>query len=249
MTAALEEAHALLEHDPDAAERALTAALPRLPDSDLLRAARLAWALGLAPLTAELLRRAQQQGLEVPAAQQAAALNRCGRPQEALEALRGAQDAWSCLQAAQGHWQLGQPDAGLEVAGGVLLSARRSGDAGLLIATVSLLGELHLAAGEPRAAVLALAEGLKVAELVNEPADPYLLAVLAEAQSRWGNARKGAATATKALARSGPRALSRVRARVALVQAGAGGGLEEAHALCLRLGWGFWAARVRALLT
>ncbi|GGR38713.1 hypothetical protein [Deinococcus ruber] len=93
--------------------------------------------------------------------------------------------------------------------------ARREGDAPALIAAVTLLGERLLPA-DPRAALLALAEGLKVAEQLNEEADAHLLAVLAHVQARLGGAGKARKTAQKALDRSSPRSPARAVALLAL---------------------------------
>lgn len=90
--------------------------------------------------------------------------------------------------------------------------ARTEGDAPALVAAAALLGELHLAADEPRRALHALAEGLRIAEVTGNEADAYLLAVLALAQARVGSPRKAALTAEKALARSAPASPARVLA-------------------------------------
>lgn len=94
--------------------------------------------------------------------------------------------------------------------------AREEGDAPALVAAAALIGELHLAADEPRLALHALAEGLRVAEVAGDEADAYLLAVLALAQARVGSPRKAALTARKALARSAPASPARVLALWAL---------------------------------
>ncbi len=94
------------------------------------------------------------------------------------------------------------------------LQARAEGDAPALIAAVILLGELQL--GEPLAALRTLAEGLKVAELINREADAHLLAVLAHAQRPIGSGAKARRTAEKALERAAPRSPARVWALLAL---------------------------------
>ena len=95
--------------------------------------------------------------------------------------------------------------------------ARRDADGPALVAAVTLLGELLLPT-DPRAALLTLAEGLKVAEQLNAEADAHLLAVLAHVQARLGGDSKARKTAQKALERSSPRSPARVIALLALGQ-------------------------------
>lgn len=87
--------------------------------------------------------------------------------------------------------------------------ARQEGDSPALIAAATLLGELLLP-HDPRAALLALAEGLKVSEMMREETDALLLAVLSAVQARVGGAAKATRTAQKALERSLPRSPARV---------------------------------------
>jgi len=101
--------------------------------------------------------------------------------------------------------------------------ARAEGDAGALVAAATLLGELLLPT-DPRAALRTLAEGLKVAEMAGEAADPHLLAVLAQVQAAVGGTEKARRTAEKALARAVPRSPAHVLALWALGQE------EQAHA-------------------
>lgn len=89
--------------------------------------------------------------------------------------------------------------------------ARTEGDAGALVAAATLLGELLLPT-DPRAALRTLAEGLKVAEMAGEAADPHLLAVLAQVQAAVGGTEKARRTAEKALARATPRSPAQVLA-------------------------------------
>ncbi|ULH15376.1 hypothetical protein MF271_15805 [Deinococcus sp. KNUC1210] len=93
--------------------------------------------------------------------------------------------------------------------------ARREADGPAIIAAVTLMGE-RLLPTDPRAALLALAEGLKVAEQLNREADAHLLAVLAHVQARLGGAGKAHKTAQKALDRSLPRSPARIVALLAL---------------------------------
>ena len=93
--------------------------------------------------------------------------------------------------------------------------ARQEGDSPALIAAATLLGELLLPR-DPRAALLALAEGLKVSEVMREETDALLLAVLSAVQARVGGVGKAARTAQKALERSLPRSPARVIALLVL---------------------------------
>lgn len=120
----------------------------------------------------------------------------------------------------------GSPDAAALAAHAARL-ARAEGDGNALIAAAILNAEQDLFRASPErpgvaadraahfAALRSLAEGLKVAELTGQPADPHLLAVLAHAQ-RPLNARKAAATAAKALDRGEPGSPARVLALLAL---------------------------------
>lgn len=130
----------------------------------------------------------------------------------------------------------GHPGAGQQVEAARTL-ARQEGDSAALIAAVTLLAEGQQA--DPYAALRTLAEGLKVAEIAGQSADPHLLAVLAHTQARL-NARKGQATAAKALERSAPRGAARVLALLALTRP------DDAHAEAqageLHRGW--WAFTV-----
>ncbi|WP_102128236.1 hypothetical protein [Deinococcus planocerae] len=153
----------------------------------------------------------------------AAAWLRLGDPRAALGALRGQKGgARPALLRARAAWQLGQEDAA-ELAAHARRLARAEGDAGALAAAATLLGEVMLWT-DPRAALRALAEGLKVAELAGTGADPHLLAVLAHTQAAVGSREKAARTAAKALDRSLPRSPARVLALLAL------GREEEARA-------------------
>lgn len=98
--------------------------------------------------------------------------------------------------------------------------ARQEGDSPALIAAATLMGEVLLPT-DPRAALRALAEGLKVSEMLREGTDAHLLAVLSlvqlsMAQVGIGGAAKAEKTARKALERSAPRSLGRVLALLAL---------------------------------
>lgn len=145
----------------------------------------------------------------------AAAYLRLGQPAQALAALDGQPEtARPALLRARAAWQarqVGAPD----LARHARTLARREGDASALVAVSTLLGEL-LRSDEPRAALRALAEGLKVAELAGEVADAHLLAVLAHVQAVLGSREKAERTAAKALARSLPRSPARVVALLAL---------------------------------
>ena len=143
----------------------------------------------------------------------AAALLRLGQPQDALDVLPVVQSAREAVLKARAAWQLQQEDALVQAEKARQL-ARKEGDAGAIIASAALLGEMHLT--EPRTALRTLAEGLKVAEVIGAEADAYLLAVLAHAQARSGGTGKAQKTAAKALSRSPERSPARVVALLAL---------------------------------
>jgi len=148
----------------------------------------------------------------------AAAQLRLGQSAGALITLEGQPDiARPALLRARAAWQLGSAEApGLARHARTL--ARQEGDAGALVAAATLTGEVLLSA-DSRAALRALAEGLKVAELTGQQADAHLLAVLAHAQAALGSSGKAARTAEKALSRSLPRSPARVLALLALNRA------------------------------
>lgn len=129
------------------------------------------------------------------------------RPPCAREAVLRARADWQLRLRAAAEPESGSTDMALRL-------ARQEGDAGALVAAATLRGEELIRAGERFAALRALAEGLKVAELGGQTADAHLLAVLAHAQ---GGA-KGGRTAEKALARSGPGSPARVLALLALAR-------------------------------
>lgn len=149
----------------------------------------------------------------------AAALLRLGQPDEVLGTLAHTPDsARAAVLRSRALWQRqlrsGAEQGAKEAATAARQQARREGDAGATIAAAALCGELLL--HEPLAALRALAEGLKVAEMLGAEADPYLLAVLAHAQAGTGGQRKAAATAQKALSRAEVRSPARVVAYLAL---------------------------------
>ncbi|MEF2279583.1 hypothetical protein V3W47_14905 [Deinococcus sp. YIM 134068] len=187
-------------------EAAALAALSALDPADHARAAPLALQLGRPSFAA--------RWAEDPLTR-AAAFLRLGDSDAAFTTLAGQPDtARPALLRARAAWQAGQPDAA-SLAAHARTLARSEGDAGALIAAATLLGEMNLRA-DPRAALRALAEGLRVAEMSGTEADAHLLAVLAHAQAAVGGRDKAARTAAKALTRSVPRSPARVVALLAL---------------------------------
>ncbi len=177
------------------------------------QAAALALALGRPRLAA-----AWAAGSDTPL--HAAALLRLGERQAVLDLL---EDQAQSVQSAPSE---STPSARVAVlrarALGTLESAelartlaRREGDSPALIAAATLLGE-RLLPGNPRTALLALAEGLKVSEMLREETGAHLLAVLSAVQARVGGAGKASKTAQKALERSLPRSPARVIALLVL---------------------------------
>lgn len=228
----LAAAHAALERGDDpgalAALHALTSPVPA-------GAAALALHLGRPRLAS---RWAGETG---DALTLAAAQVRLGQPALALATLEGQPDtARPAVLRARAVWQLRSLQA-QEHALHARTLARQEGDAGALVAAATLLGEVLLP-GDPRAALHALAEGLKVAELTGQAADPHLLAVLAHTQAALGSRGKAARTAGKALDRSPPRSPARVLALLALGREAE----AQAQAQAGELGevwWRAWMAR------
>ncbi|OOV13602.1 hypothetical protein BXU09_01650 [Deinococcus sp. LM3] len=160
----------------------------------------------------------------------AAAYLRLGSTGAARQELRGQPDtARPAVLHARAARLDRAPDAAALAAHAARL-ARAEGDGNALIAAAILNAEQDLSGADRAAhfaALRSLAEGLKVAELTGQPADPHLLAVLAHAQ-RPLNARKAAATAAKALDRGEPGSPARVLALLALDRP------DEAHAQAQR---------------
>jgi len=186
---------ALAELNPGEAERPRTAQLALALGRPRLAAV---WAQDADPLTA------------------AAALLRLGHFQEALTALAPeAPTARVTLLRARAEWGLERRDGlergGLENASTARRLARQEGDGPALMAAATLMGE-RLQPGDPYAALRALAEGLRTAEVLETSPDPYLLAVLALVQSQVGSPDKARRTALKALECSAPRSPARVLA-------------------------------------
>lgn len=143
-----------------------------------------------------------------------AALLRLGRPEQVLSLLADTpQSARIALLCARASWQL-QSGPALSQAEQARRLARQEGDAGAIVASAALLGEMQLS--HPKLALRTLAEGLKIAELLGEETDAYLLAVLAHAQASAGGYPKALKTAEKALARSPERSPARAVALLAL---------------------------------
>ena len=200
----LEQVYALQASGDDAGA---LVALERLEPAEHERpqAAALALALGRPRLAA-----AWANGAD--ATLHAAALLRLGERQAVLELLSGQPEA---EQSARVVLLRARALGTLEAATLARTLARQEGDSPALIAAATLMGE-RLLPRDPRAALLALAEGLKVSEMLREETDAYLLAVLSAVQARVGGAVKATRTAQKALERSLPRSPARVIALLVL---------------------------------
>lgn len=214
----------------------------KLDDLFSLEGAAILWELGRAAQAAQVL------GALEPTFQvrvnHAAALTRSGHGQAALEVLGDLEGGWPSLRRANAHWHLGdstQAEAEVELA---LTAGRVDGDAKLAVAAIWQKGELALEREDGKGAVFILAEGLKIAELIGGEADPYLLAVLSEAQTFWSNRRKAFKTAQKALERSSERHLSFVRSHLALQSADSDHDLKPLLEHTQKLGWPFWEIQI-----
>ncbi len=213
-----------------------------LDDLFSLEGAAILWELGRAAQAAQIL------GALEPTFQvrinHAAALTRSGHGQDALEVLEGLEGGWPSLRRANALWHLGESgsaEAEVEIA---LTAGRQEGDAKLTVAAIWQKGELALEREDGKGAVFILAEGLKIAELIGQEADPYLLAVLSEAQTFWGNRNKALQTAQKALGRSSERHLSFVRSHLAVQSADPNHDLQPLLEHTQKLGWPFWEIQV-----
>lgn len=148
----------------------------------------------------------------------AAAYLRLGSTGAARRELRGQPDtARPAVLHARAARLDRAPDAAALAAHAARL-ARAEGDGNALIAAAILNAEQDLSGADRAAhfaALRSLAEGLKVAEMTGQPADPHLLAVLAHAQKPL-NSRKATATAARALDRGEPGSPARVLALLAL---------------------------------
>lgn len=233
-----ERARALLEQGQfELAESAL-----KPDDLFSLEGAALLWKLGRANQAAQVL------GALEPTFQvrinHAAALTRSGHGQEALVVLEGLEGGWPSLRRANALWHLGESGSAVEEVELALEAGRREKDAQLTVSSIWQKGELALEREDGKGALLILAEGLKIAELIGQQADPYLLAVLSEAQAFWGHREKAFKTAQKALERSSERHLSWVRSHLAMQSA------DLNHSLILplehtkKLGWPFWEIQI-----
>ena len=142
----------------------------------------------------------------------AAALLRLGERRTVLELLEGQPES---AQSARVALLRARALETLESAELARTLARKEGDNPALIAAATLMGE-RLLPHDPHAALLALAEGLKVSEMMREETDALLLAVLSAVQARVGGVGKAARTAQKALERSLPRSPARIIALLVL---------------------------------
>lgn len=140
---------------------------------------------------------------------QVAALLRLGEREAALGVLSGQPEtARTAVLRARAIGSLESAEAARAL-------ARREGDSPALIAAATLMGE-RLLFHDPHAALRALAEGLKVSEMMRVDTDAHLLAVLSLVQRRVGGEGKALRTAAKALERSQPHSPARVLALLAL---------------------------------
>ncbi|WP_189643865.1 hypothetical protein [Deinococcus piscis] len=183
--------------------RELLSADSALTGGQLAPAAVLALQAGLPEQAASWAQRAGERQL------QAAAHLRMGHTEAALPLLQGADDHRAEVMRARAALLAGDPVQAQERAAQAHARAFEAGDAPSLLAAIALLGELELRGALEsgsrtglHAALNVLAEGLKIAEIVNEPADPHVLALIALTQHHINSGPKAQATAAKALDRS-----------------------------------------------
>ncbi|MFC5600056.1 tetratricopeptide repeat protein [Deinococcus cellulosilyticus] len=200
-----------------------------------------AWQSGLVDLTLMFCDRAAGQ-MDLL---KAIALNRQGHPHAALEVLKGQEGALSLVHQGSSLWQLGELEEALDLTQQGLDQARKERNGTGIISAVCILGEVLLDLGQHKQAVVTLAEAFKVAEMMGQEADPYALAITAEAHTRWGHPRKAQATVEKVFSRTRPFEMAHVRAQISLgaIEPAA---LEQARRVVEALGWGFWQKRLQS---
>lgn len=220
--------------------RELHAADGALTGEQLAPAALLALQAGLPALAAKWAQRAGQRQLE------AAAQLRLGHTEAALTLLRDEDDHRSEVMRARAALLDGDAVQAQERAAQAHAGAFEAGDAPSLLAAIALLGELELRGALEsgsrtglHAALNVLAEGLKIAEIINEPADPHVLALVALTQHHINSGPKAQATAAKALDRSLAFSPAQVLALTVLGRRKEAQGQAEAGALAG--GWWAWA--------
>lgn len=219
----------------------------QLTPEQLAPAAVLALQAGLPQLSAEWATAASSTGRGQGESQQiaAAAWLRAGDTEKALTLLSGEHPRITVMQA-RARLLDGDLTAASELAAQAHAGAFDAGDAPALLAAIALLGELELrgalrSGGRTglHAALRVLAEGLKVSEIVNEPADPHILALVALTQKHIQDGTKAQATAAGALDRSLAFSPSSVLALTVLGRHEEAAGQAEAGALAD--GWWTWA--------
>ena len=198
------------------------------------------WQSGLLDLTLQFCDRAAGQ-MDLL---KAIALNRQGNPQAAFDLLQKQDGALSLVHQGSSLWQMGRLEEALDLTDQGLVEARKERSGTAIISAVCILGEVLLDLGQHKQAVVTLAEAFKVAELMGQEADPYALAITAEAHTRWGHPRKATVTIEKVFSRTRPFEMAHVRAKISLgsIQPEA---LEEARQVVEVLGWGFWQKRLK----
>lgn len=211
-----------------------------LTPDQLAPAAVLALQAGLPGLAASWAAQAGERQL------QAAAQLRLGDSDAALALLSGEDDHRAEVMRARAALLAGDAVQAQERAAQAHGRAFEAGDAPSLLAAIALLGELELRGALEsgsrtglHAALNVLAEGLKIAEIVNEPADPHVLALIALTQHHIKGGPKAQATAAKALDRSLAFSPSGVLALTVLGRHEEAQGQAEAGALAD--GWWAWA--------
>lgn len=197
------------------------------------------WQSGLAERTVSFCERSGGQ-MELL---KAIALNRLGQPEAALQVLQKQAGALALVHQGSSLWQMGHLQDALDQTTRGLELARKERSGTAIISGVCILGEVLLDLDQHKQAVLTLAEAFKVAEMMGQEADPYALAITAEAHVRWGNPRKAFATIEKVFSRTRPFELAHMRAQVSRSRIEPEA-LLEARAVAQALGWGFWQKRL-----
>jgi tetratricopeptide (TPR) repeat protein len=160
-----------------------------------------------------------------------AALVRCGRLQDAVQALEilpqsGSSRGWGLVHLGNAHRWMGKLEDAVRHADEAFLIAKQESDGHLAIAALivkgeSLLDRAVIGKHEPKDAVIAFGQGVGISEMLGEDASAGVLGGLAHAHAIWGNKAKALEGAEKAFkrARAAKDGVSATRALLALYAA------------------------------
>ena len=141
-----------------------------------------------------------------------AALVRCGRPKETLEALTDLPEqndsrGWALVHRGNAERWLGELEQAISTADEAFRLAKLESDGHLAVAALTVKGEALLeraiqAGTEPKNAVIAFGQAIGIAEVLGEDASAGVLAGLGHAHAVWGSKQKALDGAEKAFKRA-----------------------------------------------